>query len=101
MAENRQEYIQRTEAQLAEWRTRLDEVKARARKVEGQEKIDYQNRADQISQKMEDAQHRLDELKHSSQSSSDKDWNQIKSDMESAGRDMADSLNDMKRKLGF
>ena len=78
MLENRRAYETQLDAQLAEWKADLDVLKAKARRTEGDAKVNYDKVIDALEQKHDEAGKLLREL----QSASDEAWENVKTGTE-------------------
>ncbi len=94
---DRTAYEQKIDAQMNEWRAKLDELKAKAEKSEADTKIKYQKEAKDVSSRLEALKLEVDKMKNSSQ---DK-WEELKLKVDQTARDMGTRFEEMKNKLGM
>lgn len=89
MADNKQAYQQKMEAQLKEWGAKIDELKAKSEKASAETKIQYQEQVQNLTNKKESAQQKLGELKNASEGA----WESLTSGIDSAWKDLKSSLD--------
>ena len=65
-------YIQKINAQLDEWKAKLDVVKAKANNKGADSRIDYEKKADELDAKLAALREKRDELKKSAEDNWDK-----------------------------
>lgn len=71
---DKQTYIQKIDATINQWKARADELKARARKAEADQKIKYEKQAQELKLKIDAIKIKKDELKNSGE----KTWQHLK-----------------------
>lgn len=81
-------YQDKMNAQLREWRAKIDMLKARADKAEAEQKIKYYKEIESLHTKQRQLQEKLDELR----SAGDGAWKDVKSGVELAWEDLRGSV---------
>lgn len=84
----KEEYQKKMQAQLDEWGTEIDKLKAKADKAEADAKIEYHKEIERFRAKQQAAQEKLDELKESSEDA----WEDLKAGVESSWNSLGDAL---------
>ena len=78
--ERKELYQEKMEAQLREWRAKIDELKAKAQHASADAKLQYEKQIAALRPKLEAAQQQLQALKTSSENA----WDDIKTGVEGA-----------------
>jgi len=81
-------YRQKMEAQLKEWKAKIDIAEARAEQVSADAKIKYAEQIETINEKYEQAQEKLAELQDSSKEA----YQEIRSGLDKAVQELSDSM---------
>jgi uncharacterized coiled-coil DUF342 family protein len=81
-------YQDKMEAQLKEWSTKIDQLKAKADQAEAGAKIEYYKQIDGMRAKAEAARAKLNELKASGEGA----WESLKGGVEGAWTDLKSSV---------
>jgi uncharacterized coiled-coil DUF342 family protein len=81
-------YEKKVEAQMAEWKSEIDKMKAKADKADADAKIAYYKEIDALRSKQKAAQEKLEELKAAGGDA----WKDLKSGIDLALDSMAESL---------
>ena len=84
----KQAYEQKLKAQLDEWRTEIDKLKARADKAEADVQLEYYKQIETLREKQEAARDKLGELEHACEDA----WEDLKAGVDSAWDDLRDSV---------
>jgi nucleotide-binding universal stress UspA family protein len=88
-SEKRKAYQEKIEAQLNEWGTKIDELKAKAEKSKAELKIKYEKQIEELRNQQGVAQQKLLELKKSGE----KAWEGLKTGMEKSLEELKGSLD--------
>ena len=78
--ERKELYQEKMEAQLREWRAKIDELKAKAQHASADAKLQYEQQLATLRPRLEAAQQKFQELKTSSESA----WGDVRTGMEGA-----------------
>jgi chromosome segregation ATPase len=81
-------YQQKMEAQLKEWKAKIDIAEARAEQVGADAKIKYAEQIETINEKYEQAQQKLAALQDSSKEA----YQEIRSGLDKAVQELSDSM---------
>lgn len=81
-------YQQMMEARLAEWGTRINELKAKADKAEAQAKVEYYKQIDALRNQQAAVQEKLRGLKDAGEGA----WEDLKAGLEKAWDDLQTSI---------
>ena len=81
-------YVQKINAQLDEWKAKLDVVKAKAKNKGADSRIDYEKKADELDEKLAALREKRDELKKSAEDN----WDQIRQKAEKQMEDVKSTL---------
>ncbi|MCA1784543.1 MAG: coiled coil domain-containing protein [Desulfotignum sp.] len=81
-------YEKKLEAQLQEWKTDIDKMKAKADKADAEAKLEYYKQIEDLRTKQEAAQKKLTELKASGGDA----WEDLKSGIELAWTSLGESI---------
>ena len=81
-------YEKKLEAQLKEWKTDIDKMKAKADKADAEAKLEYYKQIEDLRTKQEAAQKKLTELKASGESA----WEDLKAGIDLAWKSLGESI---------
>ena len=81
-------YEKKIEAQLQEWKTDIDKMKAKADKADAEAKLEYYKQIEDLRTKQEAAQEKLTELKASGGDA----WEDLKSGIELAWTSLGEAV---------
>jgi chromosome segregation ATPase len=81
-------YEKKLEAQLQEWKTDIDKMKAKADKADAEAKLEYYKQIEDLRTKQEAAQKKLTELKAAGESA----WEDLKSGIDLAWTSLGESI---------
>jgi uncharacterized coiled-coil DUF342 family protein len=81
-------YEQKLEAQLKEWKTDIDKMKAKADKADAEAKLEYYKQIEDLRTKQEAVQKKLTELKTAGESA----WEDLKSGIDLAWTSLGESI---------
>jgi len=84
----KQAYEQKLQAQLDEWGTEIDKLKAKADKAEANAQLEYYKQIEELRSMQEAANKKLVEIKNAS----DDAWEDLKADLESAWDSLGNAL---------
>lgn len=84
----KQAYEQKLKAQLDEWKTEIDNLKARADKAEADVQLEYYKQIESLREKQETARNKLHELENASEDA----WEDLKAGIEIARDDLRDAI---------
>ena len=84
----KEDYHQKLQAQLGEWKTELDKLKVKADKTEASVKLEYYKQIDSLREKQEVAKQKLAGLKHASENS----WEDLKTGVDGAWKELGEAL---------
>ena len=82
---HKDQYIAKMEAQLDDWRLKLDAMKAKLEEVQIQGRLEFHRQVDASQRQHELARQQLDELKQSSQDA----WEALKAGMDGIWKELA------------
>ena len=85
----RDAYIDKMEAQLREWGTKIDELKAKADKAEASAKIEYMKQLDSLKAKRDAARTKLGEIRAAGEDA----WESMKSGVEGAWSELKSAID--------
>lgn len=85
---SKQAYQEKLEAQLAEWDARLDLIKAKAKGLEGEAKIEYENQLQALQHQRQEALARLKDLRRRSELA----WEDLKDGTERAWGELGKAM---------
>lgn len=91
----KQAYLKKLEAQLKEWRAKIDAFEAKAQKAKADTRIEYNKKIKDLKTKMSVAMGKLNELKNSSEAA----WEEVKRGVETAWKDLKDAFSDASSKF--
>ena len=77
-------YVAKMEAQLQDWRSKMDAMKARLEEAEMQERLEFHRQVEASQRQHEVACRHLDELKHSGEQA----WAELRGGVESAWKEL-------------
>ena len=81
-------YEKKLEAQLKEWKTDIDKMKAKADKADAEAKLEYYKQIEDLRTQQEAAQKKLTELKAAGESA----WEDLKSGIDLAWTSLGESI---------
>jgi hypothetical protein len=81
-------YEKKLEAQLQEWKTDIDKMKAKADKADAEAKLEYYKQIEELRTKQEAAQKKLTELKAAGESA----WEDLKAGIDLAWTSLGESI---------
>ena len=81
-------YEKKLEAQLKEWKTDIDKMKAKADKADAEAKLEYYKQIEDLRTKQEAAQKKLTELKAAGESA----WEDLKAGIDLAWKSLGESI---------
>ena len=81
-------YIQKIEAQLEEWKSEIDKIKAKADKADADAKLEYYEQIEKLRTKQQAAQEKFTQLKNAGEDA----WEDLKAGLELAGVSLAEAL---------
>lgn len=84
----KEEYRNKFEAQLREWKARIDLLEAKADKVKAELKIDYQQEMETLRRKKEALQARLKDLQEAGEGT----WESMKGGVEKAASELKSAV---------
>ena len=87
--DKKEEYIQKLDAQLREWSTKIDELNAKAEKAKGDIKTEYTRQLEALKALQESAVKRLAEMTEASGQA----WEELKVGAEKAWYELKSSLD--------
>jgi chromosome segregation ATPase len=93
--EQKENYQQKIQDQLDEWRADIDRLKERAKSATAETKLKYQENIDRLELKMEEGKSKLKELKESGSEA----WDAVKDGADSIWDTMKATFADDKDKL--
>lgn len=88
-------YLEKMDAQLREWKGRLDVLVAQADQTKADAKIEYHNRVKEMRKQRKELERRLDELRKAGEDG----WKDVQARIEKGRRDLDKSIQDLQRKL--
>ena len=88
-------YQDKMDAQIREWRAKIDVLKAKADKLEAGQRAKYYERIESLRHKQKAASAKLDELRHASEGA----WEDVKTGMEMAWEDMKLAIEEAGKKF--
>ncbi|MFO7763725.1 MAG: hypothetical protein R6V61_08350 [Wenzhouxiangellaceae bacterium] len=86
---NRNEFIEKMKERLDDLDEKIEELKHKGDKFEGEAKKEYENRLHDLREKRREAKRKLDDV----QSASEEKWQQIKDEAEHAWKALGNSFN--------
>ncbi len=93
--EQKENYQQKIQDQLDEWRADIDRLKERAKSATAETKLKYQENIDRLELKMEEGKSKLNELKESGSEA----WDAVKDGADSIWDTMKATFAEVKEKL--
>lgn len=90
-------YEQRIESQIGEWQSQVEVLHEKARNAQGDVRVQYQQQAADLSQRIESTRSQLIELRNSSPDR----WEELKGKIEQTTRDLGDKFSSLKRRFGL
>lgn len=93
--DKKEEYIQKLDAQLREWSTKIDELNAKAEKAKGDIKTEYTRQLEALKALQESAVKRLAEMSEASGQA----WEQLRIGAEKAWHELKTSLDNAMAKF--
>lgn len=81
-------YLQKIEAQMEEWRSEIDRMKAKAAKADADAKLQYDEKILELRTKEKAAQEKLTELKNAGEDA----WEDLKAGVEIATASLGEAL---------
>ena len=81
-------YIQKIEAQLEEWKSEIDKIKAKADKADAEAKLEYYEQIEELRTKQQAAQEKFTQLKDAGEDA----WEDLKAGVELAGVSLAEAI---------
>jgi chromosome segregation ATPase len=94
VSKKRKAYAEKVEAQLKEWGTNIDILKAKAEKAKAEAKIKYYERIQDLRAKQESLDQKLQELKESGEEA----WEEVKTGVDQAIKDLKEAFKRAKSK---
>ena len=94
-AVDREAYRQKMEAQIKEWKAKIDELETRAGKVTAEARDEYHRFMERLRAYQKELPGKLNEMKHASGEA----WESLKSGMEKAAADLGDALKEARSKF--
>lgn len=91
----KESYQQKLQAQMDEWNSEIDKLKAKADKADAEIKIEYYKKIDDLRVKQQEATDKLAGLV----SASDDAWEELKAGIESAWFTLGESIDRAKEKF--
>jgi DNA repair exonuclease SbcCD ATPase subunit len=88
VSKKKRAYVEKTEAQLREWGTEIDLLKAKAEKAKAEVKVAYLKQVKELKSKQESVKRRFRELR----ASGDEAWEDFKGEVEEATKDLKAAL---------
>lgn len=88
-------YEKKIEAQLEEWKSEIDSMKAKADKADADARIEYYKQIDSLRLKQEAAKEKLNELKNAGGEA----WEDLKAGIELAGDSLWDAIKSAKARF--
>lgn len=85
-------YVQKLKAKIDEWNADLDKLAAKADQAEGETKIKYQHKMQELREKRQDFEKKLENLNEASESA----WEDLKEGVEKSWETWKDSFNKAK-----
>lgn len=89
MSQSRNEFIEKIKSGLDDLDQRIEELKQRGDKLEGEAKKEYENRLHDLREKRRESQRKLDEV----QAAGEEKWQQLKDEAEHAWKSLGNSFN--------
>lgn len=86
----RQDYIERTKAQLDEWSAKIDELKAKAEQAEARARAEYLEQVAQLRENRDHARQKLDALADAG----DAAWGDMKAGFEAAWSNLHSAMRE-------
>lgn len=86
--DRKEAYQEKLSAQLDEWKAEIDKLDARAQKVEGEIKVEFLNKVDQLRAQQEIASHKLANL----QQAGDEAWDDLKAGVDIAWKNLGTAV---------
>lgn len=81
-------YLQKIEAQLEDWKSEIDKMKAKADKADADMKLEYYEKIEELRTKQQAAQEKFTELKNAGEDA----WEDLKAGVELAGVSLREAL---------
>ncbi len=81
-------YLQKIDAQMEEWKTEIDKMKAKADKADADAKLKYYEQIEELRTKQQAAQEKLRELRNSSEDA----WEDLKAGFELARVSLGEAI---------
>lgn len=88
-------YQEKMNAQLGEWQSKIDQLKARADKAKAEQKLKYYEEIESLRTKQQHAYEKLDELKLASEST----WEELKTGVDLAWHDLHGAFERARKKF--
>lgn len=88
--ERKDAYVEKFEAQLAEWKADIDKLRAKADHASADAKLDLMEQIDRLRTKRDEARDRLDEIRKAGEDS----WRDLRDRSEKAWGDLSAGLKD-------
>ncbi len=95
MTTNKEAYQEKMRAQLKEWEAEMDRLKAKMENARADAQIEYSRQMDQVKAKYDQAYEKFKEF----QQSSDDAWQDMKSGVERAWKEMSEAMSSASAKL--
>lgn len=93
--ESKQAYEQKMQAKIDQWRSEMDRLKAKASEADADARIEYEKQMDNLKEKQKEAAARLNELRDAGSEA----WDEMKSGVEKAARELGDAFASATEKL--
>jgi uncharacterized coiled-coil DUF342 family protein len=81
-------YLQKIDAQMEDWKSEIDKMKAKADKAEAGAKLEYYKQIEELREKQQAAQEKLTELKSSGEDA----WEDLKAGFELARVSLGEAI---------
>jgi predicted nucleic acid-binding Zn-ribbon protein len=86
----RDEYVQKTKAQLDQWNAEIDKMQAKMREAEADSKIRYQKRLEEMRKRRDEATEQLIKM----QKAGDQAWDDLRSGFEKSWEQIQSAFRD-------
>ncbi|MDF2875283.1 MAG: hypothetical protein K0R22_1966 [Sporomusa sp.] len=87
--EKRNLYIEKIEANLAQYNAKLVEMRAKAAEVQADMKLEYLNQIEKVEKMRDDVKDKHNQLKHASENA----WEDVKSGTEKAWNELTEAVD--------
>lgn len=89
MSQSRNEFIERMKERLDDLDEKIEDLKQKGDKFEGEAKMEYENRLHDLREKRREAKRKLDETR----AAGEEKWQQVKDEAEHAWKALGNSFN--------